>query len=85
MTVGTDHKESLTRTLFLSDKVISMSYASEKIVSLRKQMEHVEVGSPQYVAYLDIIDELERVVKKENPPQIVVHKSVEPEICESCQ
>lgn len=62
-----------------------MSYASEKIVSLRKQMEHVEVGSAQYVAYLDIIDELERIIKKENAPKIVVHKSAEPELCESCQ
>lgn len=48
-------------------------------------MEHVEVGSAQYVAYLDIIDELERIVKKENAPQIVVHRSAEPELCESCQ
>jgi hypothetical protein len=62
-----------------------MSYASDKIVSLKKQMEHVEDGSAQHLAYMDIIAVLERVVERENRSKIVVHKSAEPEICESCQ
>ena len=56
--------------------------AAEKIISIKEKMSGLEQGSPMYNGYQEIIKELEATIEK---PKIVVHKSVEPEICESCQ
>lgn len=62
-----------------------MSYASEKIKSLKEVMSKIDPTSEQYKAYGDIIFELEHIVAKENRPQVVVHKDPNDQICESCQ
>lgn len=63
-----------------------MSYATEKIVSLKAAIKKLDPvrDMPRVRAYEGIIKELEFVVAKEQVP-IVVHKTVEPEVCESCQ
>lgn len=58
--------------------------ATEKIASIEKKMRLFEPTSEQYKAYQEIIDYLKEV-SPETESKIVVHKSAEPELCESCQ
>lgn len=55
--------------------------ASEKIAQLRERMKDLDPASPQYKAYEDIIEGLKGTMGQ----RVVVHRSPEPEICESCQ
>lgn len=52
-----------------------------KIASIKERMTTLDPASEQYKAYQEVIDEL----RQREFGSIVVHKSPEPELCESCQ
>jgi hypothetical protein len=55
--------------------------ALDKITQIRERMKDLDPASDAYKAYEEVIDELRGAIAD----TIVVHKSPEPELCESCQ